>query len=74
MLYWEDIPLFQAVVSPASYTLTADNIKGFATEWDPFPPHVDEAAAARSPVGSLSDTLMASAGCSIGAVSGSTFA
>ncbi|MDD3327633.1 MAG: MaoC/PaaZ C-terminal domain-containing protein [Zoogloea sp.] len=53
MLYWEDIPLFQAVVSPASYTLTADNIKGFATEWDPFPPHVDEAAAASSPVGSL---------------------
>ncbi len=53
MLYWEDIPLFQAVVSPASYTLTADNIKGFATEWDPFPPHVDEAAAASSPVGRL---------------------
>ena len=53
MLYWEDIPLFQAVVSPASYTLTADNIKGFASEWDPFPPHVDEAAAARSPIGQL---------------------
>lgn len=53
MLYWEDIPLFHPVISPASYTLTTDNIKGFASEWDPFPPHVDEAAAAISPVGSL---------------------
>ncbi len=53
MLYWEDISLFRPEVSPASYTLTADNIKAFASEWDPFPPHVDEAAAARSAVGQL---------------------
>lgn len=53
MLYWEDIPMFRPEFSPAAYTLTDENIKAFATEWDPFPPHVDEAAAQRSPVGRL---------------------
>ena len=53
MLYWEDIPVCCPEFSPASYTLTTEDIKAFATEWDPFPPHVDEAVALRSPVGCL---------------------
>ncbi|NMG69760.1 MaoC/PaaZ C-terminal domain-containing protein [Parazoarcus communis] len=53
MIYWEDVVLHTPRESTASYCLTADNIKAFATEWDPFPPHVDESAAARSPIGEL---------------------
>ena len=53
MIYWEDVVLDVPRESVQSYVLTADNIKGFASEWDPFPPHVDEAAAARSPIGQL---------------------
>lgn len=53
MIYWEDVVLDEGRESALRYLLTADNIKAFATEWDPFPPHVDEAAAARSPIGQL---------------------
>lgn len=53
MIYWEDVILGSARESAQTYRLTADNIKAFASEWDPFPPHVDEAAAARSPIGQL---------------------
>lgn len=53
MIYWEDVALDVPRESVQSYLLTADNIKGFASEWDPFPPHVDEAAAARSAIGQL---------------------
>ena len=53
MIYWEDVVLDVPRESVQSYVLTADNIKGFASEWDPFPPHVDEAAAARSSIGQL---------------------
>ena len=53
MIYWEDVVLDAPSESAQSYVLTAENIKGFASEWDPFPPHVDEAAAARSPIGQL---------------------
>ena len=53
MIYWEDVALDVPRESVQSYLLTADNIKGFASEWDPFPPHVDEAAAARSSIGQL---------------------
>ena len=53
MIYWEDVVLDVPSESTQSYVLTAENIKGFASEWDPFPPHVDEAAAARSPIGQL---------------------
>ena len=53
MIYWEDVVLDAPSESTQSYVLTAENIKGFASEWDPFPPHVDEAAAARSPIGQL---------------------
>jgi acyl dehydratase len=35
------------------YTFTADNIKAFATRFDPQPFHVDEEAAARSHFGAL---------------------
>ncbi len=53
MIYWEDVALDVPRESVQSYLLTADNIKAFASEWDPFPPHVDEAAAARSSIGQL---------------------
>lgn len=53
MIYWEDVALDEPRESSARYLLTAENIKGFASEWDPFPPHVDEAAAAKSPIGQL---------------------
>ncbi len=53
MIYWEDVVLNAPRESTQSYLLTADNIKSFASEWDPFPPHVDEAAAAKSPIGQL---------------------
>lgn len=53
MIYWEDVLLDQPRESVQSYVLSAENIKAFASEWDPFPPHVDEAAAARSPIGEL---------------------
>jgi acyl dehydratase len=53
MIYWEDMPLDAPLESSARYVLTAENIKAFAAEWDPFPPHVDEAAAAKSPIGEL---------------------
>ncbi len=53
MIYWEDVVLNVPRESVQSYLLTADNIKAFASEWDPFPPHVDEAAAARSSIGQL---------------------
>ena len=53
MIYWEDVVLDAPSESTQSYVLTAENIKGFASEWDPFPPHVDEAAAARSAIGQL---------------------
>jgi acyl dehydratase len=53
MIYWEDMPLDAPLESTERYLLTAENIKAFAAEWDPFPPHVDEAAAAKSPIGKL---------------------
>lgn len=53
MIYWEDVILDEPRESSERYLLTAENIKGFAAEWDPFPPHVDEAAAAKSPIGQL---------------------
>ncbi len=53
MIYWEDVELDVPRESSEHYVLSAANIKAFASEWDPFPPHVDEAAAARSPIGQL---------------------
>jgi acyl dehydratase len=53
VIYWEDVVLDAPRESSERYVLSADNIKTFASEWDPFPPHVDEAAAAKSPIGQL---------------------
>lgn len=51
--YWEDIVLGQPKESAQTFLLTAQAIKEFALVWDPFGPHIDEAAAARSPIGEL---------------------
>jgi len=51
--YWEDVELGKPAESSANVTLTAQAIKEFAGAWDPFAPHIDEAAAARSPIGQL---------------------
>ena len=51
--YWEDVELGQASESAQTFTLTAQAIKEFALVWDPFGPHIDGAAAARSPIGQL---------------------
>ena len=51
--YWEDIALGQSSVSAQTFSLTAQAIKEFAFVWDPFGPHIDEAAAACSPIGQL---------------------
>ena len=39
--------------SNAPHTLTAEEIKRFAGEWDPMPFHVDEEMAKLSPIGKL---------------------
>ena len=39
--------------SSGTVTITAERIKSFAAEFDPQPPHVDEAAAAASLFGGL---------------------
>lgn len=36
-----------------TFSLTAQAIREFSLTWDPFGPHIDEAAAARSPIGQL---------------------
>lgn len=51
--YWEDIELDKPAESGEQLTLTAQSIKEFAGQWDPFAPHIDEEAAARSPIGQL---------------------
>ena len=53
MLYFEDVPLHQPRHSEETYTLTADDIKQFAAQWDPMPFHLDEDIAALSPIGKL---------------------
>ena len=52
MKYFEDIRVGD-VYEVGRYTFTADNIKAFATRFDPQSFHVDEAAAARSHFGAL---------------------
>lgn len=50
--YWEDLtPGWQC--ESRSRTLTLDEIKAFAREYDPQPYHVDEEAAKSSPFGGL---------------------
>jgi acyl dehydratase len=50
--FFEDIQVGD-VFEVGRYTFTADNIKAFATRFDPQPFHVDEEAAARSHFGAL---------------------
>jgi acyl dehydratase len=50
--YFEDIQVGD-VFEVGRYTFTADNIKAFATRFDPQAFHVDEAAAERSHFGAL---------------------
>ena len=52
MKYFEDIRVGD-VFEVGRYTFTADNIKAFATRFDPQAFHADEAAAARSHFGGL---------------------
>lgn len=54
MLYFEDITPGGSWESPETFELMAEDIKAFARQWDPFPIHLDEAVAARTPAGKLS--------------------
>jgi acyl dehydratase len=50
--YFEDIAVGEPI-AVGRHTFTADDIKAFATRFDPQPFHVDEAAAGRSHFGRL---------------------
>jgi len=52
MKFFEDIQVGD-VFEYGRYTFTTENIKNFATRFDPQPFHVDEAAAERSHFGAL---------------------
>jgi acyl dehydratase len=51
-LHWEDFTAGQ-VAEYGPQTVTAEDIKAFAAEFDPQPMHLDEAAARQSLVGGL---------------------
>lgn len=53
MQYFEDVALNVPHHSTETYRVTADEIKAFASQWDPMPFHVDEAMAQLSPIGKL---------------------
>ncbi|TFH32912.1 MAG: dehydratase [Myxococcales bacterium] len=53
MLYFEDIGVGDFKASTDDYVLTAAEIIEFCGKWDPLPFHVDEQAAAATPVGKL---------------------
>lgn len=53
MKYFEDIVLNNPRFSPRAHTVTAEEIKRFASEWDPMPFHIDEEMAKLSPIGKL---------------------
>lgn len=53
MQYFEDIRVGDSKESTEDYELTADEITSFCAKWDPLPFHLDETAAASSPVGKL---------------------
>lgn len=52
LLYLEDLAVGQRYTTGTA-TMTADEIKAFATQFDPQPFHLDEAAAHASPFGGL---------------------
>ena len=53
MQYYEDLTVGNRVVGEDTYTLTAEEIKSFAGDWDPMPFHLDEELAKQSPLGKL---------------------
>jgi acyl dehydratase len=53
MEYFEDIQVGAARESVDDYELTAEEIIEFCGKWDPLPFHIDERAAAATPVGKL---------------------
>ncbi len=53
MLYFEDIDLNKPRHSDETYAVTAEDIKQFASQWDPMPFHLDEDVARLSPIGKL---------------------
>jgi acyl dehydratase len=53
MQHFEDIEVGDVKASTADYELTAEEIIDFCSKWDPLPFHVDERAAAATPVGKL---------------------
>jgi len=53
MKFYEDMPLGLSAEPEARFTFTAEDIKSFASEWDPMPFHIDEELARQSPVGKL---------------------
>jgi len=53
MQYFEDIEVGDVKASTVDYELTAEEIIDFCSKWDPLPFHVDEQAAAATPVGKL---------------------
>ena len=53
MKYYDDIQLHTPCYSPKTHTVTAEEIKNFASQWDPMPFHIDEDIAKLSPIGKL---------------------
>ena len=53
MQYFEDMQLGVKKTTDASHTVSTDEIKDFAQQWDPMPFHLDEQAASQTPVGVL---------------------
>ncbi|MEM8974418.1 MAG: MaoC/PaaZ C-terminal domain-containing protein [Pseudomonadota bacterium] len=51
--YFEDLEIGQIFQSQAAHTMTRDAIVAYAQEWDPQLYHIDENAAAQSPVGRI---------------------
>ena len=52
-MYFEDIELNKSRHSDETYTVTAEDIKQFAAQWDPMPFHLDDDIAKLSPIGKL---------------------
>ena len=52
LLYYEDFPVGE-IFELGGYEVTAEEIKAFATEYDPLPFHVDEVLAADTMMGEL---------------------
>ena len=51
--FFEDLEIGQTFHSPGDHLMTREAIIAFAKEWDPQAYHIDDEAAARSPVGKI---------------------